>query len=461
MTHGGLTDRLQTSAQPTIALLDWTHLIEDFLDNLGVDFNAFREEFRGSWIFGYMGALQRVGIRTVWFCISGRVSAPLYFTHAPSGGTICLLPAPLLYRTIRRRVLNPYAPTVDQAVGELRPLQRLFFGALKEVMPYLATPLGLLGSQIRAQGCCAILCQEYEHARFDACVLLGRLMGLPVFATFQGGDTQLSRLEFLLRPFTLRACAGLIVGSKKEAERVCSRYRLPSEKVSQIFNPIDLALWHPNDRNEARLQLGIPRTARVAIWHGRVDFHRKGLDLLLDAWKQLCRGRPMQDLRLILVGTGTNGQHLSRRISDVHLDRVIWVNRFLHDPKEIQRYLSAADVYVFPSRHEGFPVAPIEAMACGLPVVATDAPGVPDILERGETSGGVVVRSGDSVALAKTLGRMLADEDWSRELGKRARRHVENVFSLERVGQQLRDFLVSRDMHVPLVHQPWAQVSDD
>src|SRR5206468_10567807 len=62
---------------------------------------------------------------------------------------------------------------------------------------------------------------------------------------------------------------------------------------------------------------------------------------------------------------------------------------------------------------------------CGLPAVAADAQGVPDILEGGETSGGLVVPRDNEAALALALGRVLDDEVWSRELGKHARRRVE------------------------------------
>jgi glycosyltransferase involved in cell wall biosynthesis len=110
------------------------------------------------------------------------------------------------------------------------------------------------------------------------------------------------------------------------------------------------------------------------------------------------------------------------------------------DPLPI-RYLSAADVYVFPSRGEGLPVSPMEAMACGVPVVGSDASGMPDLLE-GQESGGVIVPRGDAAALASALGRMLDDLDLARRIGDAARRRAEQSFSLEAVGPRLRDFVL-------------------
>jgi glycosyltransferase involved in cell wall biosynthesis len=429
--------------EPTLALVDYPHLLEDFLDNIGVSFEAFREEMRGSWIFGYIAALRLAGVRSVMFSFSARVDAPERFTHKPTGATICLLPAPKIYRVTRRWLLNPYESSVEEAVGDfdIRGMRRAALVALRAVAPYLTTPLRKLAREIRREKCGTILCQEYEHPRFDACVLLGKLMRLPVFATFQGGNWQFSRLERPLRPLTVRACAGLIIAAQDEAERVRSRYRVPPSKVARIFNPIDLAKWSAVDRSQAREILGIATDAEVAIWHGRVEIRQKGLDVLLDAWEQVCRERERRNLLLLLVGSGADAKTLHRQIAARRSRSVRWVDEFVRDQDAIRRYLSAADLYVFPSRYEGFPVAPIEAMACGLPVAAANVHGIPDILEGGEAAGGLVVPQEDAVALASAIGRLLDDKALRQELGERARRRVESCFSLESIGKQLRAFI--------------------
>lgn len=439
----GSTD---ATARPelTVALLPWGNVLEDFLDTIGVSLESFCDDFTGSWMFGYVSALKLAGVRTALVVVSGRATAPRYAVHAPTGATICILPAPRLYRLLRRWVRNPYGRTVERVFGELRGPRRLLFpllAVLRELLPYLATPVGPLARALRRLGCDALLCQEYEYARFDVCVLLGRLMRLPVFASFQGGDEQWSRIERFVRPLTIRTSAGLIVASSDERLRVRRRYRLRPAGMASVFNPLDLALWRAADRDAARDALGIPPEARVVAWHGRVAIEHKGLDILAGAWQRVCRERAGRDLRLLLVGTGHDAERLRRLIETLQLRGVTWLDEFVHDRDTLRGYLSAADVYAFASRHEGFPVAPLEAMACGLPVVAADAQGLPDILAGGEADGGILVPRGDAAALAVALGRLLDDEPLARELGRRARRRAEACFSYEAVGPQLRAFL--------------------
>ncbi len=439
-------------SQPTIALLHCYDLIDDFLDSINISFETFSKEFVGSWMFGYINALKQVGIRTVLFCISARVEQPSRFIHEPTGTTICVLPASGIYhayRAVRRNSLNAYGASEAQSFKDIRDDHTIRHSLLtpvkdlaKSLGTYLSTPLGLLAHELRRENCQAILCQEYEYARFDPCVLLGKLLHLPVFASFQGGDRTQSWLEVLPRQLAFRGCTGVIVPTQTEIGRIQSHYRVPSSKIARVFNPVDTTTWQKSDRAEARAALGVPLAARVVAWHGRVEIERKGLDVLLEAWQQICNERPDKDLRLLLVGTGSDAEKLCQCITAMELKGVQWLNEFVSDRNVIQQYLSAADVYTLPSRQEGFPVAPIEAMCCGLPVVAADAPGVPDILEEGEVSGGIIVPRGDVSALASALSRVLDDEAWSRELGQNARYRAESCFSPEAIGKQLHSFLL-------------------
>ncbi|MBV9774752.1 MAG: glycosyltransferase, partial [Gemmatimonadetes bacterium] len=292
---------------PAVALVDFSQLVEDYLDHIGVTLEAFLDETTGGWMFGYVDALRTAGVRTVLFLVSARVAAPERRRHAATGATVWVLPAPRAYRLARGRVLNPYAGTVAEACGDLHGVHRAAGAALLVLAPYLSTPVAHLARALRREGCRAVLCQDYEHGRYDVCLLLARMLGLPLFATFQGGDTSVGRLERQVRRRAVRACDGLVIASRREAERVHARYGVPAERIARVFNPLDPGPWEPfapEERAAARTALGIPADAGVAAWHGRVLVELKGLDVLLDAWTRLAGERTGRALRLLLVGTG-------------------------------------------------------------------------------------------------------------------------------------------------------------
>jgi glycosyltransferase involved in cell wall biosynthesis len=153
----------------------------------------------------------------------------------------------------------------------------------------------------------------------------------------------------------------------------------------------------------------------------------------------VCAERPDSNLLLLLVGSGRGTSNFRAQVADNR--RILWIDRYVLDRRELWRFLSAADVYTLPSRHEGFAVAGIEAMACGLPVVAANASGVEDLLASGEDSVGIIVPQEDPAALAAALLRLIDDDKLARELGARARRRAEHEYALDVVGSRLRRFL--------------------
>jgi len=152
----------------------------------------------------------------------------------------------------------------------------------------------------------------------------------------------------------------------------------------------------------------------------------------------LTEARPGRDLRLLLVGTGEDAAELRRLVGATGAPGVRLLDEWVHERDRIRAVLSAGDLYVFPSRHEGLPVAPLEALACGLPVVGADAQGVRDVV--GEC--GAVVPREDPRALADALGKLLDDDGLRLTLSRRARARVEESFALGSVGERLRALLV-------------------
>lgn len=431
-----------SSSQPVLGIvLDQS--FDDWLSALNISLDAFVKEMRGSWVFNYIDALQSVGVKPVLFCVSSGVSSITRLTHAPTGVPIVVLPPTKVFRLIRRTFLwffsakdgrNAHGAAVTTRERWRRNLAWL-------IKSYTSTPLMRLFRAIRQEGCTAVLIQEYESVCFDFCVLAGTMMNVPVFGTFTGAFPQ-DALARPLRQIALKLCRGLLICAQSELERVQSDYRVPTDKLTLVHYPLDFRVWHPGDKPEARAMLGIPAKARVLIYHGEALLWVKGLDVLLNAWERLCNETSGHDLRLFLVGTGADATLLRQALHSKALRGVYWVNEWIHDRHLIQRYLSAADVYVFPSRIDAFGISVIEAMACGLPIVASRVRGVADTLSDPEQSGGLLVPPEDVEALVRAIKLLLTDPGLAQEFGKRARSHANACFSMEQIGRSLISFLL-------------------
>jgi starch synthase len=405
---------------PAVAIFPWGDVIEDFLDPIGLTVADFVERMSGGWLFGYVAALQASGWRAVVVCVSKSATTARRCRHASTGASIWLVPG------------RPTPPTARPSRHALRQ--------------WAGAPLRAFGNVLRSEGCEYVLAQEYEYARFDILALLCTWRRLHLFATFQGGDATLSPLESKVRPWSLHRSRGLIIASGKERARVAARYPTLAVPISSIPNPLDTQEWRALPREQARAELGLPGDAFLVVSHGRIDIQRKGLDILLDVWGRFVRSRP--DSRLHLLGAGQDDKPFAAMLADANLPSISWDARYTTDRLQVRRWLSAADAYIITSRTEGMPVAPIEAMSCGLPVVASRAHGLPDIFPNGEASGGLLFDSGDSAAAAAALSRLANDAAYRRALSQAGRATIESRFSVAAVGRDLTDFMSQASVKV-------------
>jgi len=201
-------------------------------------------------------------------------------------------------------------------------------------------------------------------------------------------------------------------------------------EVRVIPNGVDTDRFHPPatdaDHLRIRRKLGIPLEANVALFLGPI-VHRKGIDLLLEAWRTLAARWP--DLHLVLAGPRLNLASPTKanfddlimalvKASDAE-DRV----HFTGMVEEPEAYMRAADLFVFPSRREGMPNVVPEAMATGLPVIMTPFQGLPS--EFGLAGQHYLLTKFDAGDLAGQINRLLADSDLRRTMGAAAREWVQ------------------------------------
>jgi glycosyltransferase involved in cell wall biosynthesis len=134
------------------------------------------------------------------------------------------------------------------------------------------------------------------------------------------------------------------------------------------------------------------------------------------------------DAQLAVVGDGDLREELERRAGELGVaDRV----RFLRFLPPASRQLASVDVFVLPSAWEAFPISVLEAMACGVPTVATDVGGTAEALDDGVT--GLLCPPGDPPALADRVARLLGDPSLRERMGEAARARHASLFTLERM----------------------------
>lgn len=228
-----------------------------------------------------------------------------------------------------------------------------------------------------------------------------------------------SRLVFRL----LRSAAGVIAPSLAIQDELL-RAGFSRDRIFLLPNAVDVDRFRPptpNERAEAKNSLGIAADIPVVGTVARL-IPRKGIDVLLRAFSVVLQTR---SAHLLVIGDGPLRKDLHDLTHDLAIDaRVSW----LGFQADTSNWLHAMDVFAFPSRLEGSPNAVLEAMASGLPIVASAIGGVVDLL--GEDRVGALVPPDNPPALTEVLDQLLRDSTLREDFGCRARHRAVERFSL-------------------------------
>ncbi len=195
--------------------------------------------------------------------------------------------------------------------------------------------------------------------------------------------------------------------------------------VAVVPNPIDTACWKPIDKRLARQLLGLPQDCSLLLFGAMAgDNARKGIDLLFAALTQLCTEANLPDLQLVIFG-----QHAPQSLPQLGFP--VHYTGHLHDDLSLRAVYSAADAFVIPSRQDNLPNTGLEAHACGTPVVAFNAGGLPDIVEDRVT--GALAEPYEPKSLASAIRWVLEDSSRLNGLGCAARQRAERLWTPARV----------------------------
>jgi len=190
------------------------------------------------------------------------------------------------------------------------------------------------------------------------------------------------------------------------------------------------------DRRAVRRDLGLPEAGRLVGCFGRLRA-QKGTDVLVEALLPLLAQDP--DLRAVVLGRTTRRHRVFRQALEQRLQASGYGDRLLLLPEvpvaAIVPWYQALDLYVAPQRWEGFGLTVLEAMACGVPVVATRVGAFTTLVEPGRT--GLLVPPGEVGALGQALATLLADGPGRAQMGHEARRQACQLHSLEQEARRL------------------------
>ncbi|MBI2121709.1 MAG: glycosyltransferase family 4 protein [Candidatus Sungbacteria bacterium] len=203
---------------------------------------------------------------------------------------------------------------------------------------------------------------------------------------------------------------------------------IPPHKLSLIHNGIRRPEFLP--RREARKfleeKIGRPLPSDTLTIGTIAELTKnKGLIYLIDAVNQIKTKNKRQKTKVIIIGEGEDRKMLEEKIKICNLQDTIFITGFIPDA---EKYLTAFDIFVLPSLKEGLPYTLLEAMAAGLPAIATRVGGIPDIIQNNEN--GLMVPPSDPQALSTALKTLIENTVIRARLGKQANRTVKTKFTL-------------------------------
>ncbi len=229
----------------------------------------------------------------------------------------------------------------------------------------------------------------------------------------------------------LKRTVGKFVAITEEIEESLKQIGIPAKKLVKIANGITLDDFSQSyNKEQVKAEIGWPGETTLVTFVGRL-VPAKGVDWLFEVWQHVARQH--RQARLLIVGDGPERTALEVKVQDLGIkDAVAFVGR----QTDVFKFLAASDVFVLPSRQEGTSNALLEAMAQSLPVVVAD-----DLLggNRGvvnDQQDGYIIKFGDSEAFVETLCKLLENAGLRREMGRRARKKIEEEFSIESVADR-------------------------
>jgi glycosyltransferase involved in cell wall biosynthesis len=241
----------------------------------------------------------------------------------------------------------------------------------------------------------------------------------PVVITLWGSDKIVAQIPIIskLIIMVLNRADAIICEDNNLKSFLVSR-GLDSKKITLIRNGIDLQSFQSGDSVEAKKSLGLRVDQRIMLSIGSLN-QTKNHALLINTFSEIAASK--DTWHLYIIGEGEEQQSLEKQILDLKLEQKTTLLGLL-DHNSISKWLKAADIFVLPSQNEGTPNALLEAMASGLPVIASKVGGIPELIQ--DNTEGLLFESGSKDDLKEKLNRLTQDKQLQKMLAKNAKNKI-------------------------------------
>jgi len=311
---------------------------------------------------------------------------------------------------------NKEKPKIDLIEVDCRKIRKL-----KDF--YLSIKTALLLLKLRRE--IDIIHCQVPHLQSYFSTIAGKIIGKAVMTTLHGklprpDHPARSKALSIYEKFMPYLSDAVVFVSKVTMQE------FGSLKGNVIYNGIDTKIYFPDDKERIKIRDKLKLTDKFVILFTSRWAENKGIFELLEAFSRALHLAPRK-MKLVLIGGGDAliTKRVLERIRSLNLeDHVLPIG----EVDDVLNYLRMADLFVLPSYFEGLPIGLLEAMACGLPVIASNVGGNVEVIEDGIN--GLFVESKNIDDLTIKIVRILKHEDELREMSRNARRTVEKRFSL-------------------------------
>lgn len=256
--------------------------------------------------------------------------------------------------------------------------------------------------------------------------ILGKLAGVPIIISGQRSvEVERSFLRNFLDRITIRLADAVVSNTEAGKDILVEREKVSPQKIKVIPNGITPNLYMKRNIGLEKLKKDGQDTKVIGFIGGLT--RQKGVNYLLEAAKFIkTQGK---NFSVVVIGDGPEKQNLENYTGKLDIKNIV---RFWGYKEDAAKYIKLFDVLVLPSIREGMPNVILEAMVCGVPVVATKVGGVPEIVEDGKS--GFFVEPRNPKDLAEKILKILdMSEGERREMGEHGRKIVKEKFSIEKM----------------------------